>query len=130
MLPYLEQMQEVAKQQGNSAEVRVPGSATPLQSFMVDSILVNGVGEKEAQLALGKLDLKEPGIYNLEDLDRGLDLLYGSKIYDKANFQYKTLNNKKTACFELKEKSTRHSLRFGVHYDDDFSIGLLRAITP
>ncbi len=129
MLPYLEQMQEVAKQQGNSAEVRVPGSATPLQSFMVDSILVTGVGEKEAQLALGKLDLKEPGIYNLEDLDRGLDLLYGSKIYDKANFQYKTLNNKKTACFELKEKSTRHSLRFGVHYDDDFSIGLLSNYT-
>ena len=87
------------------------------------------MGKRQANLALGKLRLKTPGLYNLHDLDRGIDLLYGSKVYDKANFQYVKLNDKKTALIQLKEKNTRHSLGFGVHYDDDFSIALLTNYT-
>jgi len=128
-LLYLEQLRSVAEKQGEISPARPSGIATPLQIFPVDSIFVYGVPEKQAQLALGKLHLKKVGEYSLENLDRGIDFLYGSKVYDKANFQYKTLNNKKTAVFELREKSTRHGLRFGLHYDDDFSIALLTNYT-
>lgn len=128
-LLFKDQLSSIAQKQGNIFSERVCCIATPLQTFNVDSIVVIGVEEKQAKLALGKLHLKKPGEYNLDALDRGIDFLYGSKVYKKANFQYKTYHNKKTAVFELKEKSTRHSLGFGVHYDDDFSIALLTNYT-
>jgi len=126
---FADQLKSIAEKQGNIFKQRPCCIATPLQTFNVDSIVVFGVEEKQTELALGKLHLKKPGEYSLEALDRGVDFLYGSKVYDKVNFQYKTYNNKKTAVFELKEKSTRHSLRFGLHYDDDFSIALLTNYT-
>lgn len=129
MLPFLEQMQNIASNQGNIAQTRNSGVGIPLQEFDVDSVLVVGVKERQAKLALGKLHLKAPEAYSLNQLDRGIDLLYGSKVYEKANFQYKNFEDKKTIVLELEEKATRHNLGFGVHYDDDFSIALLSNYT-
>jgi NTE family protein len=127
--PYLAKLSALAQIQGNSQPERACCTATPLPAFKVDSVYVTGVKEKEAKFIKSKLHLNDTGIYELEDLDRGLDLLYGSRGYEKVEFQYLQENDKKTARIEVQKKPTRHSFRFGLHYDDDFSIALLANYT-
>ncbi len=126
---YLEKLQALAQIQGNVAVKRPCCTATPLSTFQVDSVVVKGVEPREARLIKRKLHLNDTGKYHLEDLDRGLDLLYGSGTYEKAEFQYLPIDNKQTVKINLKKKSSRHSFRFGLHYDDDFSIALLANYT-
>ena len=126
---YLEKFEAIAQMQGLPTRTKMPGSATPLPEFKVDSISITGVDPIEGRLVRSKLGLKDTGLYSLERLDRGLDLLYGSRNYDKVEFQYLHPSLKPVASISIKPVSTRHSLRFGLHYDDDFSIALLANYT-
>ncbi len=128
-LPYKAKLEAVANIQGSPNTTRPCCTATPLPVFQVDIVKVTGVKAKEAKLVRSKLRLNDTGMYKLEDLDRGLDLLYGSGSYEKAEFQYLDVDGKQTAHIELQRKPTRHSFRFGLHYDDDFSIALLANYT-
>jgi NTE family protein len=128
-LPFLPKLTALADIQGNIPIERPCCTATPLPSFQVDSVVVKGVGKNEAKFVKSRLRLNDTGVYELKVLNRGLDLLYGSGSYEKAEFQYLTKNGQNTALIQLQKKPSRHSFRFGLHYDDDFSIALLANYT-
>ena len=129
-LVYLDEFKSIANRQGQIANYPRPCcKATPLVKFQVDSVLVTGVSPSEATLVRGKLHIKKPGEYELSTLDRGLDLLYGSKKYKKVDFQFSQKDSANIVKININKKPTRHSFGFGVHYDDDFSIALLANYT-
>ena len=128
-LPYLEKFSAIARMQGFIPRTYTPRSATPLAEFNVDSIEIIGAKPQEERIVRSTLGLKDTGTYTLQKLDRGLDLLYGSRSYEKVEFQYLNLSSKPTAQIRIKPTPTRHSMRFGLHYDDDFSIALLANYT-
>ncbi len=128
-IAFLDTFSNIAQKQGFQPNVHTPRLATPLKEFPVDSVHITGVKPKEERIIRRTLNLEDTGMYSLERLDRGLDLLYGSRNYEKVEFQYIHKDTFPTAHIRLKPTSTRHSLRFGLHYDDDFSIALLSNYT-
>lgn len=124
-----DQLIQIAVEQQKYLSPETTAPATPLPVFKVDSIAVLGVDPQEARLIQSRLHLKDTGYYTLEKLDRGLDLLYGSGSYEKVQFQYKNIHTKPTAVISVVRKPSRHSFRFGMHYDDDFGIALLANYT-
>jgi NTE family protein len=123
------QLSEIAAQQNAPILTPIPGTATPMPFFKADSIQILGGSKQDIRLIKSRLGLKDTGTVDLSRLDRGLDLLYGSNRYDKVEFQYINLSSIPTAQVTVKKKPSRQSVRFGLHYDDDFSIALLANYT-
>jgi NTE family protein len=129
-IKYADFLRDIAAKQGHIGAPPTGGIAPPLPTFLVDSIVVLGAeSQQEQKFIRSRLGLKEIGTQHLERIDRGLDLLYGSGRFEKAEFQYRNTTTTPTAVINVKKNPSRHSLRFGLHYDDDFSIALLTNYT-
>jgi len=129
-LEKIDEFKVLAEKQNTEPQRPAPKTATPLYEFWVDSVHVAGVLPKQAQLVQGKLRLKPDEMYTLAKLDKGLDMLYGSARFDKVVFQYNKMpDGKMVANIAVKPKRSNQSTRFGLHYDDDFSIALLANYT-
>lgn len=130
MQPYNVALQKIAAEQGNIFQPHVAGTAVPMPTFIADSIIVSGVNStQEQKFVRSRLGLKKSGSQKLDRIDHGLDLLYGSGRFEKAEFQYINLKSNPTAAIKVQKNPSRHSMRFGLHYDDDFSIALLTNYT-
>lgn len=127
MMPVLK---AIAEKQGTTPKRNSPGSAIPMNEFWVDSFYSENVLPKQEQLIQGKLRLVPGQMYQLEKLDKGLDMLYGSARYDKIMFQYlQSDSTKKALVIKPKLKRSNQAMKLGLHYDDDFSIALLANYT-
>ncbi|MDZ7848475.1 MAG: hypothetical protein U5L96_17945 [Owenweeksia sp.] len=59
-----------------------PFKACPMESFYVDSIIMRGNNLTTNAFVLGKLRIRADEWVSSDNLDRGLDRLYGSKYYE------------------------------------------------
>ena len=97
--------------------------------FYVNNVEVNGIRQTTSRYVKSTLKLKKPRDYSPKKLNAGLDRLYGSSYYDYLYFDLVPADTGYTLILKLEERKSSTTLRTGLHYDDDFGIGILANIT-
>jgi NTE family protein len=95
----------------------------------INTVEVSGVDQTTARFVKSKMRLKKPNLYTPKKLNSGLDRLYGSNYYDHLYFDLIPADTGYDLVLKLKERKSSMTLRTGLHYDDDFGIGILANVT-
>lgn len=99
------------------------------KEIYINNVEVSGINQTTSRFVKSKLRLKKPTQYTPKKLNAGLDRLYGSSYYDHMYFDLIPSDTGYTLRLKLQEKKSTTTLRTGLHYDDDFGIGILANIT-
>ncbi|NVK28770.1 MAG: patatin-like phospholipase family protein [Flavobacteriia bacterium] len=115
------------------------GSSTPLSPlrppFPQDSLFISSVsiiGNKETTELFIKstLGIEENAATETKELRAGIEKLYGSNFYEHVDYRiHARPEGGHDLVVILQEKSTNQEVHLGVHYDDDFKIGVLFNLT-
>ena len=117
---------------------KLPKRETPLkpqidlrreEEIYISKIEVEGIDEVTARFVQSKMRLKKSGWYTPKKLDAGLDRLYGSNNFDYLHFSMLPTDSTYTLVVKVHEKESNMSLKLGIHYDDDFGLGILGNVT-
>jgi NTE family protein len=106
--------------------LKIPApSALPLTAFLVTAIKVSGNVNYTEEYIVSELRIKEGEICKTKDLERGLDLLYGSKYFETVDYSLKPFNGGYQLNINVKEKKYLNTFKLGINYNDDFRTALL-----
>ena len=96
---------------------------TDSTQFFINNLVINGLKHVRKSTFLGKLDIEIRNWTSIKKIQKGINRAYGSKYFDKIDFQLKG-NLEKTLVINVVE---RRSNRFnvGMHYDDDNKASVL-----
>jgi len=91
--------------------------------FHIKNIEVNGLNEVSYSLLYGKLNLEMNSKVSLHKLQDGINRIYGSRYFDRVDFQMKG-EKEKTLIVNVKERTTKR-FNVGLHYDSDNDAAVL-----
>jgi len=121
----LKELREIALSDPSKPMDAGKHKAMPMKSFYVKRIEVNGNNNITDDYVISKLRIKEENTCKAERLDRGLDLLYGTKYFENVDYTIVPADTGYTLNINLREKTSLSQFRVGLHYDDDFKTALL-----
>ncbi|MCT4624664.1 MAG: patatin-like phospholipase family protein, partial [Schleiferiaceae bacterium] len=110
-------------------EVLIVNDLRRMDPFLINDVEVVGNENTTSRYVRSKLKLKKPRVYTSKKLDEGLDRLYGSNYYEYLDFDLIKVDTAYKLIVNLKERKSDMTLRTGIHYDDDFGIGILLNVT-
>ncbi len=121
----LEELKEIAQSDPSRLLDHNGFYAMPLKSFYVKDIKVNGNENITDEYVISKLRIKKESICKATRLDRGIDLLYGTKYFENVDYTISPADTGYVLHINLREKSSLSQFRLGLHYNDDFKTALL-----
>lgn len=101
----------------------------PLKKIRVDSISVSGIELTTSDFVLSTLGMRPGDSVATSQLHAGMERLYGSRFYRQVDYRLYSTDRGTLLHVELDELQDREFLRLGVHYDDDFKMGVLLNLT-
>lgn len=118
------ELQKIAGLQGN-----LPLHHKPIESseyVLITDLEINGLETYNRSYVKGKLGINPPHLVSYTNIRDGIKSLYSSGNFSKVYYRIKE-NDKghQTLYLFIREKPTKQSLKFGLHYDDLFKTGLL-----
>ena len=96
---------------------------TDSTKYFISEVDVTGLKEVSNSLLLGKLNIETPDTVDLKSLQTGIDRIYGSRYFDKVDFQMLG-GDEKVLRLRVKERTTKR-FNVGVRYDSDNKAGVL-----
>jgi len=91
--------------------------------FFIDKIEIHGLKNVRQSTLLGKLDIEIRNWISIEKIQKGINRAYGSKYFDKIDFQLIGEKEKTLEISVIERTSNRFNV--GMHYDDDNKASLL-----
>ncbi len=92
-------------------------------TYFIKDMEVNGLNEVSYSLLYGKLNLEMNSNVSLYKLQDGINRVYGSRYFDRVDFQMKG-EKEKTLIVNVKERTTKR-FNVGLHYDSDNNAAVL-----
>src|SRR5690606_20665750 len=119
MLP---ELKKIAELQGYPGTTHKPVESG--EYVLIRDLEIKGLETYNRSYIKGKIGVKPPQLANYQHIRDGIKALYSSGNFSKVYYRIK--NNEKgekTLYLFVKEKSTKQSVKFGLHYDDLFKTG-------
>jgi NTE family protein len=120
-IPKLKALKEKYNLQKEDRKLYVP--PTDSTKYFISEVDVKGLKEVSNSLLLGKLNIETPDTVDLKTLKKGIDRIYGSRYFDKVDFQL-IGEDEKLLRLRVKERTTKR-FNVGLHYDSDNKAGVL-----
>lgn len=124
----LPELKEIAKLQGN-----ISGEKNPLEFseyVLITGLEIRGLETYNRSYIKGKIGVKPPQLTGYDDIKEGIQRLYSTGNFNKVFYRIVDNNDgHKKLVIIIREKPTRQSVKFGLHYDDLFKTGLLLNFT-
>ncbi len=99
--------------------------ALPMDKFLVDTIILTGNENSTNDFILSKLRIAKDKTCNIEELERGIDQLYGSRYFKTVDYELVPSDTGYALKLKVRENTSLAQFRVGLHYDDDFKTALL-----
>lgn len=114
-----------AKMNGDTLTFKGPKAANLQQNkYKFDEIVISGVNSSEAKLLRSKLDIKNMGYMNDDDILKAVNGLYATHAFD--NVTYSVYGDKQPFVLDLKcEKGPVSQLGLGARFDSEEVLALL-----
>lgn len=105
-----------------------PLQRSPEYEICISKVNIDGATEKSLELIYGKLNIEAGGIYSVEEINNVINLVYGTRFFDKVYYTLKNTSFGNELTIHVKE-SERAVFKFGLHYDNEQAAGLLANVT-
>ncbi len=116
---------EVFKQLADSLDkfgsVRVPKKLPVNNNYTFNSIKIEGNKRVPDELILGKLRIAANEPLNIEELEKRINLLYGTLYFSKVLYSIDDATNELRI---IVKEAPKNSLKVGAHYDTDNKAGI------
>lgn len=122
------ELQKIADQQGNQEIKRKPIESS--EYALITDLEIKGLDAYNRSYIKGKIGIKPPQLTSYNEISKGIQALYSTGNFNKVF--YRIVPNEdghKKLVISVREKPTKQSLKFGLHYDDLFKTGLLLNFT-
>ncbi|MCK5775500.1 MAG: patatin-like phospholipase family protein [Bacteroidales bacterium] len=96
----------------------------PLKSFVLDTVVIIGNKEVSERNIRSALLFEKGDVVEMDDLQKTIDLIYGSLFFNSVKYSLVQGRNGVKIVINVEEASFG-SIGIGVHYDTDYSAGLL-----
>lgn len=114
--------------EGRVLEPRNP--PLPRKEVLIQSVHVSGVELTSERFVVSTIDVEVGETIESERLRNGIEKLYGSQFYRLVDYRlWPTDSGGYELEIRLEENKNTQELHLGVHYDDDFQIGVLLNLT-
>jgi NTE family protein len=124
-LDYWPKLLSIAQKDLSRKPVAKAVRALPMPQFKVSSICIFGNENYTEDYVLAKLRLKAGDTCNIKQLERGLDLLYGTQHFETVDYTIEKEVAGYRVNVNLKEKDVLTIFKVGLNYNDDFKTALL-----
>ncbi len=121
----LTELLRVAKEDKSKPIDRSEYQAVPLESFYVNAIAITGLEIYDEDYIFGKLRVDSGEVCNIQQLESGLDQLYGSKYFTSLQYNITPADTGYTLHLNVVEDKKLAEFRLGLHYDTDYKTALL-----
>ncbi len=124
----LPELEKVAALQGNLIPKRRPVEHE--EYVLITDLEIRGLDAYNRSYIKGKVGIKPPQLTGYNDIKDGIQRLYATGNFNKVF--YRLIDNEdghKKMVIVIREKPTKQSIKFGLHYDDLFKTGLLLNFT-
>ncbi|KAB2815098.1 hypothetical protein F8C82_13430 [Phaeocystidibacter marisrubri] len=102
----------------------------PSRQLYVDTIIVHGATLTSDRFVRSTLGIAPKDTTDSEDIIAGIERLYGSRFYKQVDYRiHKTRNGEKEMHIFVVESEDNTQARLGIHYDDDYKMGVLLNVT-
>lgn len=102
----------------------------PKSEYLIQSIRVRGTNLTSDRFVLSTIDVEVGQSLESEQLRSGIEKLYGSQFYRLVDYRlWPTDSGGYELEVRVDENPNTQELHLGVHYDDDFNIGVLVNLT-
>lgn len=128
---YAEQLAEVGR--GRSLEMRSP--PIPSNKLLINFVRVEGTENTTDRFVLSKMGISQGDSIDTEQIRNGIEKLYGSQFYKYVDYRLiphtddMFVSQGYTLVIEAEENRNLPQLRLGVHYDDDYKMGVILNLT-
>lgn len=122
------ELQKIADLQGNKEIKRNPIESS--EYVLLTDLEIKGLDAYNRSYIKGKMGIKPPQLTSYNEISKGIQALYSTGNFNKVF--YRIIDNEdghKKLVISVREKPTKQSLKFGLHYDDLFKTGLLLNFT-
>ncbi len=97
---------------------------------LIRDLEIKGLETYNRSYIKGKIGIQPPQLANYQHIRDGVKALYSSGNFSKVYYRIKdNEKGEKTLYLFIREKPTKQSVKFGLHYDDLFKTGLLLNFT-
>lgn len=107
-----------------------PGEYKPVirtsrkDSVFISEIQIEGLEKVSKNLVLGNLQISVPSWISNQQLDRGIDRIYGSQFFETVTYKIERKGSNSILILRLKEQ-TRNFFKFSLNYDNNLKVGIL-----
>ncbi len=102
----------------------------PKSKIYLHEISIEGHNRTSENYIRSTVDFNAPDTVELSDIDAGIEKLYGSNYYNQVDYRLIPQTDGGYVMRILVEETEQlEQIRLGVHYDDDFKIGVLLNVT-
>ncbi len=120
-IPVLQNLKQKYNLEKQNIKAYVPPCDT--SKYYLKDIEFNGLNEVSHSLLSGKLNFEKNTKISLRELQDGINRVYGSRYFDRVDFQMKG-DNDKNLLINVKERTTKR-FNVGLHYDSDNNASVL-----
>ncbi|MBN1143805.1 MAG: patatin-like phospholipase family protein [Bacteroidales bacterium] len=106
------------------ADYKKPEPLQEIDSIFITNVLVNDLKYYDQSLAYGKLNIRKHEYLNRQELQQGMERLFGTLYFDKLTYHFEKENQGYRFVLNAKEKPPA-SFRSAIHYDNFFGAGLI-----
>lgn len=115
---------------GSKEPLPVRKAAIPRTRLFLSEIVIHGAHETSERFVLSTIDVQAGDTIETQMLRDGIEKLYGSQFYKQADYRLcPDQSGGMVLNVYVEEKKEKQELRLGIHYDDDFKMGVLLNLT-
>ena len=114
----------------NLEKKKVKGVSFNVQPVVISKIVLQGNKLVDDELIFGKLDVREGDTATRDQIENGINKIYGLNLFKKVLYQIEKVpfENKYVLYVKMKEQQPA-TLKASVHYDNLFSAGIVVNLT-
>jgi NTE family protein len=99
-------------------------STKTVSPIYIKKIKIKGLEMVSKNLIIGKLKIKEDAWTNINEIDKAITQIYGSRYFERVIYKLQPLPKGNLLTIIVLEKNTS-IFRFGIHYDSDMKAAML-----
>lgn len=125
---HFDELKALADSLKQYADYGKPEPLKELDSIFITNVLVNDLKYYDQSLAYGKLNIRKNDYLTRQELQQGMESLFGTLYFDKLTYHFEKESRGFRFVLNAKEKPPA-SFRTAVHYDNFFGAGLILNFT-
>ncbi|HYG16367.1 MAG TPA: patatin-like phospholipase family protein [Bacteroidia bacterium] len=98
------------------------------KKVLISDIQTDGATMDTRHLVLGKLGLKAGNEYKIDEINEGINTVYGTRFFDEVYYTLEPVGDGNKLTVHVRE-SRRAAFKFALHYDNEQAAGILVNLT-